>query len=214
MGEVTSDAALPRVWRPRVGERGYSGIARDRSYRGRASDADMLLVPGDGESAEGHGVDMHHIIEIEEACPACKGTGVYLGMAERGGTGVVCSRCGGTGRHVFRHEYDDFEGRNWCGGVDRIIACNPGICVGSGPEFGGMPYAAWYAGESFPAGSEMRKYTCPAWWHQALGTTGLPHWDECKWGQRFSDCAIFPYKAACWIRFDQEQSERTVEVTE
>jgi len=38
------------------------------------------------------------ILEGECECSACKGTGLYVGMAEREGAAVVCSRCKGTGK--------------------------------------------------------------------------------------------------------------------
>lgn len=39
-----------------------------------------------------------HIIKIECECNACKGTGLYVGMAERDGAAVVCYTCKGTGK--------------------------------------------------------------------------------------------------------------------
>jgi len=155
---------------------------------------------------------MHHALELDTQCPDCGGTGVYVGLAEHTGAGVVCRKCNGTGRYTFRYEYDDFEGRKWRDGVQRILEANPGICVGEGnghtlEEFGGMSYAEWYAGGVFPPKSEMRRYTCPAWWYQFADYSRKPNWDECPWGFRFRACKLFPNKAACWARWDQEQGQ-------
>jgi len=154
----------------------------------------------------------HHIIELDQQCSACGGTGVYIGQGERTGAAVVCNRCNGTGKSHFRHEYDDFEGRKWQGGVERVIEVNPGIVVGASDtlgleDFGGMPYAEWYAGRSFPAGSEMRKYCCPAWWYQIADYEKKPHWDECICCGMFSKCTLFPHKDACWKRWDTEHPQ-------
>ena len=53
----------------------------------------------------------HHVIEYDCICTACKGTGIYKGLAERDCFGVVCYRCKGTGKRHEKIEYDDFEGK-------------------------------------------------------------------------------------------------------
>lgn len=42
-------------------------------------------------------------------CPDCRATGIYIGFAEQGGAGVICSTCKGTGG-VMR-EFAEFTGR-------------------------------------------------------------------------------------------------------
>ena len=51
------------------------------------------------------------VIEFDEKCKSCKGTGIYVGMAERDGAGIVCHTCKGTGCHHVKFEYEDFEGK-------------------------------------------------------------------------------------------------------
>jgi len=51
---------------------------------------------------------MKKIFEVNEVCPSCKGTGLYIGMGERDGAAVVCHTCKGTGCHAFKHEYEEF----------------------------------------------------------------------------------------------------------
>lgn len=142
-------------------------------------------------------------IEFDEQCPECKGTGIYVGMAEHNGYGVVCRHCEGTGKYHFVHNYENFEGLKQIDGVRIVLQSNPGICVGGDLDFGGMSYTNWYNGKQFEKGSEMRKFTCPAWWFQSTDYDKKPKWDECGWGM-FSNCKHFADKDQCWARYDRE----------
>ena len=60
----------------------------------------------------------------------------------------------------------------------------------------------------FPSGSEMRQFTCPAWWYQAADYEKKPQWDCCGiGGGLFWDCEHFAAKRECWERWDKEQEE-------
>ena len=142
-------------------------------------------------------------IELVEKCKECKGTGVYIGLAEREGFGVVCNHCGGTGKFKFIYEYEEFDGRGMAD-VHTIVETNPGIVMGGELDFGGMPYADWLAGKKFTQGMEMRNFTCPAWWYQSANYSKKPEWEECIFCGRFSECANFTTKEECWKRFDAE----------
>jgi hypothetical protein len=149
-------------------------------------------------------------IEFDEKCQSCGGTGLYAGMGERDGAAVICHTCKGTGKHHFVHKYDEFVKRVQSRGIRRVLETNPGICVGEREgfctleDFGGMDYKAWSKGESFPEHSEMRKYTCPAWWYQSADYKRKPEWDQCIGCGSFSGCDYFKDKAKCWERFDKE----------
>ena len=149
---------------------------------------------------------MKHILEWREQCKSCGGTGIYVGMAERDGFGVVCYTCKGRGYVDQKVEYEDFNGRLAETSVQRVLRVNPGIIVG-GPDpdsFGGMAYSEWAAGDgTFPVGSEMREYTCPAWFYQSADYSKIPNWKECHWGT-FSSCKHFADKASCWERWDKD----------
>ena len=150
-----------------------------------------------------------HTIEYTAKCTACKATGVYVGMGERDGAAVVCSRCKGTGRIDHTITYEDFDGLQTREGVQWVYEVNPGVVVGSGKgycfqDFGGMPYSEWQETKNFPEKSEMRKYTCPAWWFQCADYRKGPKWKECTIGGCFSDCSRFPRKKDCWDRWDRE----------
>ena len=157
-------------------------------------------------------------IVIDEKCPACNGTGIFVGMAEKDGAGVVCHKCNGTGCFRFVHEYEEFEKREERIGIRRVFETNPGIMIGENEhlglkDFGGVSYRDWLDGKPFPDKSEMRKFTCPAWWYQCVHNYLRPHWDECysALGGRYSDCKHFADKEKCWERFDKERGERSGE---
>ena len=142
----------------------------------------------------------HHVIEFDENCKSCQGTGLYMGRAERDGAAVVCHICDGTGCHHVKIQYDNFDGRVGRWDVDRVFKTNPGMCLGKKfpggsikelSEFGGMPYSDWVCGLPFPAKSENRKYTCPAWWYQSADYAKKPIWSECPILGCFRDCKHF-----------------------
>jgi hypothetical protein len=143
-------------------------------------------------------------IEFDEKCRACNGTGIYKGMAERDGFGVVCHNCKGTGKFHFVHEYEKFEGRQPRKDIHTVVQVNPGIILGGELNFGGMSYKDWLEGWAFEVGMEMREYACPAWWYQCADYDKKPHWDECLGAGAFSGCEHFDQKHACWERWDTE----------
>ena len=157
---------------------------------------------------------MNKTIEFDEKCPSCKGTGVYVGMAEHDGAAVVCHTCKGTGCHHFEHIYEEFDGKKLDVKIKRVYEVNPGICIGVGnsaqyilEDFGGMPYSQWFNGRPFPPRSENRSFTCPAWWYQSANYEKKPNWDECIFVGSFSSCEHFCNKGACWARWDREYEE-------
>jgi hypothetical protein len=145
--------------------------------------------------------------QANEVCTACRGTGLYVGMAEHSGAAIVCPQCNGTGCYAYRHEYEVFTGRKDSPPeVIRVFQANPGICIGGDlRDFGGIPIEAWAAGLPFVPGTEDRKHTCPAWFYQTADYKKKPHWDACAaWGGGFSTCRNFPCKENCWERWDLE----------
>jgi len=154
-------------------------------------------------------VTAHHVIEHDEECKACKGTGLFSGISEGDGLAVVCNRCTGTGCHHVKIEYDDFEGRKIRPNTRQVLEVNPGVMVGEGngfklTDYGGMSYDDWLAGKPFERGMEMRKFTCPVWWYQSADYKLKPNWAECVGCGSLSGCEHFPGKSECWARFDRE----------
>lgn len=151
-------------------------------------------------------------IKIEHACDSCNSTGLYTGFAEGKGAAVICNGCGGTGKAVFEMTYQKFTGRKGKNGIVRVLRTNPGIGIGEIEgrkleDFGGLSYKDWKAGKPFGPGTEMRNFTCPAWWYNVVDYKKQPDWDECleNGTQIFSRCPHFDAKAACWERFDKER---------
>ena len=152
---------------------------------------------------------MKHQIGYDAKCQTCKGTGVYVGMAERDGSAIVCNRCNGAGwAHVVIEYEDPPEQRIVKEGVRRVYKVNPGIYIGEGEgfnleDFGGMAYTDWLNGEPFPPKSEMRKYTCPNWWWQLEGKGDRPDWCPVgQLGRSFTECKCYGDKATCWDMWD------------
>lgn len=151
---------------------------------------------------------------VKEKCQACKGTGVFVGMGERDGAGIICRKCEGSGCVIFIHKYEDFERRGEMQDVSRVYQNNPGIGIGENlskglslEDFGGMPYKEFIKGMPFPPGSEMRKFSCPAWWYQSVDPGKKPNWEQCGFGM-FSKCRYFGNKNKCWERWDKEYAQK------
>jgi hypothetical protein len=147
-----------------------------------------------------------HTFDWTEACRACKATGIYIGFAEKNGAGVVCSDCKGTGELMHHVEWEDFEGKRRCEGVQKVYPYNPGVCLRPDTGKGGMDYDEWFAGMPFPRGSEPRSQSCPAWYYQGADYMKKPVWKECGYGS-FLACQHFGTKEQCWARWDRENPE-------
>ena len=151
-------------------------------------------------------------IELIEQCKACKGTGLYKGMGERDGYAVVCHNCKGTGKYHFVHEYEEFTGKKERTDITRVLQVNPGICAGGNElDFGGVSYKDWLQVGTFPPKSEMRNFTCPAWWYQSADYSKKPRWNECLLCGNFSGCKHFKNKEQCWKRWDKENQQEASE---
>ena len=95
-----------------------------------------------------------HKIEWREKCKSCKGTALYVGLAERDGAAVICHTCKGKGYCDQSIVYEDFEGIEKKEGVERVFQNNPGIIIGKGEtlslaDFGGMPFSDWEKASPF-----------------------------------------------------------------
>lgn len=156
--------------------------------------------------------------EADIVCPSCGGTGLYIGMAERDGFAVQCYQCKGTGKFHYEYEYVPFVKRKPTKEeVIQVVESNPGIGIGvksksrtdlTYESFGGMPYKDWKQDNTFPTKSEMRNFTCPAWWYQSTNYKLKPDWKECIGCGSFSGCDNFPCKDKCWEKFDKEQVKK------
>lgn len=153
------------------------------------------------------------VIEFDEACTACNGTGLYVGIGEHNGAAVICRRCDGTGLHHFKRTYETFTEKKNKHGIRRVYEINPGVTIGEDKsqkitleDFGGMTFEDWKGGKKFEQGMENRLFTCPTWWYQTANSNKKPKWVECNnsWGGQFSKCKYFSDKNRCWTRWDKE----------
>ena len=63
-------------------------------------------------------------------CSSCGGTGLYVGMAERGGAAVVCMECVGKGCVEYKQKFNKFTGRKKRKNVIRVYkSSSHGYCV-------------------------------------------------------------------------------------
>jgi hypothetical protein len=72
-------------------------------------------------------------IKLKIKCQSCNGTGIYVGMGERDGAGVVCYTCKGTGCQNYKFEYEDFENRVKRDDIKRVFLTGYGYCIGTKP---------------------------------------------------------------------------------
>ena len=143
---------------------------------------------------------MQEVIEVE--CTACSGTGIYVGMREGHGLGVVCAKCHGTGAQTLT--FRRFTGRRRRCDIKRVIAYNPGVVL-TADVAGGMPYEDWVNNKPFPPRSEVRE-VCPLLWYQKVDYDNRPSWQGCRveLGGNIKDCPSYAHKEACWALWDME----------
>jgi len=83
---------------------------------------------------------------IKAECSSCSGTGIYHGMAEREGTGVVCLQCDGAGGKEIK--YTPFTGRKRRDDV-RTVSRSRGTFIATGVGAAGQSirYEEFLAGK-------------------------------------------------------------------
>lgn len=85
-------------------------------------------------------------MEVIAECSACRGTGIYRGMAEPPGIGVVCLKCNGEG--FVKLEYKPFTGRRMKTDVHTICRSRGSfIATGVGPGRSSVTYEEFLKGK-------------------------------------------------------------------
>ncbi|MFA5376713.1 MAG: hypothetical protein WC455_13275 [Dehalococcoidia bacterium] len=83
---------------------------------------------------------------IEVECGSCGGTGIYRGLAEPKGVGVVCLDCKGSG--CTRLEYIPFTGRRRRHDINTVkLSRGRFICGPIGPHGQGVSYEDFLEGK-------------------------------------------------------------------
>ncbi|MFW6024985.1 MAG: hypothetical protein ACOCRX_01455 [Candidatus Woesearchaeota archaeon] len=108
-------------------------------------------------------------ITMDIECKSCNGTGIYVGIAERDGAGVVCKTCNGTGCQHYTFEYTPFRSRKKRKDIKRVYLSSYGYCISPEPltlsngvfvDFSkeGVPYEEFLKGK-MP--SHIKRMACP-----------------------------------------------------
>ena len=156
-------------------------------------------------------------IEMVIQCQSCKGTGVYVGMAERGGAAVVCHTCRGTGKYNYKFEYEEFTELKEKDGVKRVYKQSYGYVIAPGKldfkkigeidmDYEGVSYKSFRSGK-MP--EHIKSLACPMLADQGACHSIKGFVGECEnldgaglLGRQLSRCNNQPKKLACWQRFE------------
>ncbi len=156
-------------------------------------------------------------IEMKIQCPACKGTGVYVGMAERDGAAVVCHKCKGTGEYNYIYEYEGFTGKKVKEGVKRVYKSGYGFVIAPTPlNFKGIGLVDMSSEgvdyQEFVKGllpEHTKKLACPMLANQGACHNISGFVDDCERlhggliiGMSLSKCNNQKNKLECWQRFN------------
>ena len=159
-------------------------------------------------------------IEMEIECPSCAGTGVYQGMAEGTGTAVVCNKCNGTAKFLYKYQYNEFTGRKRAIGVKqvylpsryklglgKIVFANGIGEIDMDKE--GVSYEEFLEGK-MP--EHIKALECPVLANQGACHNLLGFLNMCEeingsslFGKSITDCKNQPNKLECWKRFERGQ---------
>jgi len=142
--------------------------------------------------------------KIEIECKACKGTGLYQGMAERDKCAVVCHTCKGTGKDTFT--YNKFTGRKVREDIERVFAGSFGyvhthkdvIVDGRSVNFteGGCTYQEWLNGKK---PEPVKDLYCPYFWdREELSKCNLFA------GDKINECPHYEDKSECWEEWEKK----------
>lgn len=84
------------------------------------------------------------MITVKTECSACGGSGIYRGMAEPDGVGIVCLQCDGTGCEKLN--YTPFSGRKRRDGIHEVRRSKGSFIMNCGPTGDSVTYADFLAG--------------------------------------------------------------------
>ena len=156
------------------------------------------------------------IWEIDVQCQSCNGTGIYVGIAERDGAGVICNTCNGTGKQHYTFKYEKFTGLQKRNDVKRVYKQSYGYVL-SPKEIDfddvglidltqeGVSYDDFLKGE-MP--KHIKTLACPMIADQGTCHNIKGFVDICNdlgsiWGRSIYLCKNQKNKADCWKRFDK-----------
>jgi hypothetical protein len=158
-------------------------------------------------------------IKLKIECKSCKGTGIYVGMGERDGAGVICRTCRGTGCQDYSFEYTPFKRRHKREDIKRVFIQGYGYCIGTKPitldngvyvDFSkeGVSYKEFLAG-NMP--KHIKHMACPMLANQSACHNIKGFVDQCErlnggWISLISECKCKD-KRSCWDRFEKGEQK-------
>jgi len=150
--------------------------------------------------------------EMECECDECKGTGLYVGMAERDGAAVICNRCDGRGKVIIKQTYTKFTKRKVRKNVKRVYQTCGGFVISANDvttkegitikfSNAGVDYKDWLNGESpKPIEDLMCPYLHTGQELQSKDVNDL-YKTKCSkylaWGN-ITSCKCYKDKHLCW----------------
>lgn len=155
-------------------------------------------------------------IKLDIECQSCRGTGVYVGIAEKDGAAVVCYTCKGTGCEKYSFTYEPFKGRKERKGVSRVYKNTYGFCIapkvltlqiGGDVQIDfskeGVSYQEFLKGK-MP--EHIKTFACPMMadqsaCHNKKGFVDICHEKGMSYGGFISKCSYQHNKKECWERF-------------
>ncbi|MHA1482024.1 MAG: hypothetical protein ACTSQA_01130 [Candidatus Heimdallarchaeaceae archaeon] len=152
-------------------------------------------------------------IEWVEQCKSCKGTGLYTGIAEREGAGVICWTCKGTGRVKKEHNYTEFTGRKRRKDITRVfkegwgyVIVDEDIVTEEGIEMPftkfGCTYEEWLAGAT---PKELTFLICPHQPNMNLSNKSVDNCKDLNWGMTVRQCPHYSTKEKCWEEYENNE---------
>jgi len=168
-------------------------------------------------------------LKITHECDSCEGTGLYVGMGERGGAAVVCWKCKGTGKQETTLTYKEFTERKNKPKVTRVFQNGCGYCItdkdvtaedGKVIEFTeyGCTYKDWKNG-AIP--KPIESLQCPyQHTNQRMQNSGHKahklYKSTCDkniaLGGYIRECKMFGCKEKCWAKYYELVGENYNEV--
>lgn len=152
-------------------------------------------------------------ISLKIECPACQGTGLYIGMAERNGAAIVCHQCKGSGCYHYQYSYKLFTKRKIRNDVKRVFGNSCGyihsaedvVADGKTIKFskGGASYQEWLNGKE---PEPLKELYCPLQWSGQRWHSPL-HCKDNFWGGYISECPKRCDMAKCWELYEKENAE-------
>jgi len=157
-------------------------------------------------------------IEMDIQRQSCKGTGVYVGRAERDGAAIVCYKCKGTGKVHYEFEYEEFTGLKERDGVERVYKGGYGFAIAPRKlDFDGIGTVDMQkegvSYDEFKKGKmpeHIKQLACPMLADQGACQKIKGFLKECEridgkslWGRGILSCKNQSNKLDCWKRFEE-----------